>query len=105
MRQNLEIMENLNFRLINGQICDNSLITLSWGIHDLVFSQNEITFKVNGIKFSGKVSIKSAGNGLLGLSLSNDSVSYTLISTLPDMINELDGIIESGENYDETLSD
>ena len=92
-------MEKLDFRLINGQICDNSLITLSWGIHDLVFSQNEISFKVNGIKFCGNVSIRSAGNGLLGVTLSNESMKYTLISTIQDMICELDGIIECGEEY------
>lgn len=92
-------MKNLDLRLIKGIIDDNSLITLSWGICNLIFSQNEISFFVNGLKFQGQVVIKSVESDILGITLINENQNITLVANYNDIIKVLDNIIEYSDNY------
>lgn len=92
-------MKKLDLRFIKGVIEDNSLITLSWGIRDLIFSQNEISFFVNGLKFQGQVIIKSVDGDILGITLINEHQNITLVANYNDIITELDNIIEYSNNY------
>ena len=100
-----EIMKNLDLRLIKGMIDDNSLITLSWGIYNPLFSQTEISFFVNGLKFQGQVIIKSFDGDILGITLINETQNITLVATYKDIITELDNIIEYSDNYSSEVID
>ena len=97
-------MKSQNLSFIKCALNDNSLISLSWGINNLMFSESEVNFEVNALKFKGKISITIFKDDILCINFKNEAVNYRIFSTREDIIENIDNIIEFGEGYREAIS-
>lgn len=88
------IMSKSELRNLIILLRENSMITMSWGIHDVMERPNGITFFVKGKKYKGLVII--AGNkGKYDVTVGNE----TYKSNRRNLIKTIDDIVEFDGNF------
>lgn len=92
-------MDNKKLSFIKCAFHDNSLVCQSWGTSNLVFSQNEVKFHVNALKFKGEIIITYYKENIFCIKFKNDVLDYKIFSTKNDIIKVIDNIIEFDEDY------
>ena len=83
---------------ILSKFLEQSIIVSSWGISNIVISDQSICFDVNGFKYKGKVKISPSQNESICVSLLDaDKVIQT---NLFSIVKTIDDVIEKTELYD-----
>lgn len=93
-------MKSLNDKILS-LLTDNLVIILSWGINGITTLQegNGIKFKVNGLKYSGNVTIKYDQYKKLYVITFNDKSQELYTKKLEDIITIIDNCVEKTSTY------
>lgn len=93
-------MKSLNDKILS-LLTDNLVIILSWGINGITTLQegNGIKFKVNGLKYSGNVTIKYDQYKKLYVITFNDKSHELYTKKLEDIITIIDNCVEKTSTY------
>lgn len=73
------------------------IILYSWGIHDVVKTSKQVSFKVNGLKYSGSITLYQEGDKFYASF--NETGTSCCDSTLNGLLDKIDSVIEVTEDY------
>lgn len=77
-------------------LLDEEVIVTSWGLYDLNITEKSFTFKVDGFKFHGLISVSLLSSKYL----INFDTGESILCNLDKLVETLDSKIEKTEVYD-----